>query len=100
MELIPQEIKESIPKLYDTEEQDNPLIYVKLFLDSRWTWYITELSIDSNICFGLVVSPFCEKGELGYFSLIEILELKSSLGLKVERDLSFTPIPLSTIKKI
>ncbi len=31
MELIPQEIKELIPKLYETEEQNNPIAYVKLF---------------------------------------------------------------------
>ena len=57
MELIPQEIKELIPKLYETEEQNDPIAYVKLFLDA-WTWYITELSIDNNICFGYVISPF------------------------------------------
>ena len=66
MELILQEAKQQIPKLYETEEQNNPIAYVKLFLDS-WTWYITEMSIDNNICFGYVISPF--GAELGYFSL-------------------------------
>ena len=97
MELIPKEINEQIPKLYETEEQEDPIIYVKLFIDS-WTWYVTELSIDDNICFGYVVSPFCN-GELGYFSLTEIEELKGSLGLEVERDFSFKPTSLSKIKK-
>ena len=96
MELIPQEIKELIPKLYETEEQNDPIAYVKLFLDG-WTWYITELSIDNNICFGYVISPF--ESELGYFSLNEIKSIKGSLGLSVERDLSFKPTKLSTIKK-
>ena len=95
MELIPQEIKQQIPKLYETEEQQDPLIYVKLFLDG-WTWYITELSIDDDICFGYVVSPF--GNELGYFSLNEIKEVKGSLGITVERDLYFQPTPLSTIR--
>jgi len=97
MELIPKEIKTLIPKLYETEEQEDPIIYVKLFIDN-WTWYITELSIDDNICFGYVVSPFCS-GELGYFSITEIKELKGSLGLGVERDLHFNPTSLSEIKK-
>ena len=96
MELIPQEIKELIPKLYETEEQNDPIAYVKLFLDG-WTWYITELSIDNNICFGYVISPF--ESELGYFSLNEIKSIKGSLGLDVERDLFFKPTRLSLIKK-
>jgi hypothetical protein len=97
MELIPKEIKEHIPKLYETEESKDPIVYVKLFIDG-WTWYITELSMDNNICFGYVISPFCS-GELGYFSLSEIQELKGSLGIGVERDLSFKDTPLSKIKK-
>ena len=96
MELIPQEIKELIPKLYETEEQNNPIAYVKLFLDG-WTWYITELSIDNNICFGYVISPF--ESELGYFSLNEIKSIKGSLGLSVERDISFKPTALAIIRK-
>ncbi len=96
MELIPQEIKELIPKLYETEKQNDPIAYIKLFLDG-WTWYITELSIDNNICFGYVISPF--ESELGYFSLNEIKSIKGTLGLSVERDLSFKPTKLSIIKK-
>ncbi len=96
MELIPQEIKNKIPKLYETEKQNDPIAYVKLFLDS-WTWYITEISIDNDICFGYVVSPF--GAELGYFSLNEIKSIKGSLGLDVERDLFFKPTRLSLIKK-
>ena len=95
--LIPKEIKEQIPKLYDTEEQKDPIAYIKLFIDG-WTWYITELSIDDNICFGYVVSPF--GSELGYFSLKEIQEVKGSLGIGVERDVLFKPTPLSKIKKV
>ena len=96
MELIPKELLNQIPKLYETEEQNDPIAYMKLFLDS-WSWYITEISIDGDICFGYVISPF--GGELGYFSLNEIKSIKSSLGLGVERDLEFKPTKLSIIKK-
>ena len=96
MELIPKEIKEQIPSLYATENQNNPTVFVKLFLDS-WTWYITELSIDGDIAFGYVISPF--GAELGYFSLEEIKNIKGILGIGVERDLSFKPTKLSIIKK-
>ena len=95
MELIPKEIKEQIPSLYATEDQNNPTVFVKLFLDS-WTWYITELSIDGDIAFGYVVSSF--GAELGYFSLEEIKGIRT-LGIGVERDLEFKPTRLSVIKK-
>ena len=95
MELIPQNLLKAIPKLYETEEQNNPIVYIKLFLDG-WTWHITELSIDGDIAFGYVISPF--GAELGYFSLEEIKGIRGSLGLGVERDLSFKPIKLSSIK--
>ena len=97
--LIPENIKKQIPKLYETEDIANPVAYIKLFLDS-WTWYITELSIDGDIAFGYVVSPYCSGSvELGYFSLNEIQSIKGSLGIGVERDLSFKPTELSQIKK-
>ena len=96
MELIPKEIKEQISSLYATENQNNPTVFVRLFLDS-WTWYITELSIDGDIAFGYVVSSF--GAELGYFSLDEINSIKGSLGIGVERDLEFKPTRLSVIKK-
>ena len=93
---MPKEIKEQIPSLYTTENQNNPTVFVKLFLDS-WTWYITELSIDGDIAFGYVISPFGV--EFGYFSLEEIKSIKGSLGIGVERDLEFKPTKLSSIKK-
>ena len=96
MEFIPKEIKNQIPKLYETEDLKNPIVYVKLFLDA-WTWYITELSIDGDICFGYVVSPF--ERELGYFSLKELETIKGALGLSVERDLLFKPTALAIIRK-
>jgi len=56
---------------------------------------VTEISIDADICFGYVVSPF--ESELGYFSLKEIESVRGSLGLGVERDLSFKATPLSKL---
>ena len=94
--LIPKDLLKTIPKLYETEEQNNPIVYIKVFLDA-WTWYITELSIDGDIAFGYVVSPF--ESELGYFSLKELETIKGNLGLKVERDLFFKPTALAIIRK-
>ena len=96
MELIPKNLLNQIPKLYETEDEIDPIAYVKLFIDG-WTWYIIEFSIDKNICFGYVISPF--GAELGYFSLEEIRSIKGSLGIGVELDLEFKPTRLSVIKK-
>lgn len=69
----------------------DPKPVVKLF--TPWagaTWLITELDPDTDIAFGL-----CDLGqgtpELGYVSLTELRELRGPMGLKVERDLHFTP---------
>ncbi len=97
-ELIPNFLEESIPTLYATEEQDDPICHIKLFTpDANWTWYVIEFSKeDKDICYGYVQGLV---HELGYFSLNELRAIKGSLGLSVERDVLFKPIPLSQIKK-
>ena len=101
MELMPQKIKDQIPKLYETESQIDPIVYVKLFTpDANWSWFITELSIDKDICFGLVISPFIKDGEMGYFSLNELKTVRGKFGLPIERDLWFKPTKLSDIKRM
>ena len=98
MSLIAKDIFNKIPNLYETENQKDKICYVKLFLaDSNWTWYIIEIDKqDNNTCFGFVDG--FEK-ELGYFSLKELANIRDSLGVKVERDISFKPTKLETILK-
>ena len=97
MSLIPQDIFNKIPNLYETENQEEKICYVKLFLaDSNWTWYIIEIDKqDNNTCFGFVDGL---EQELGYFTIRELENLRSQYGLKVELDSSFTPTKLSKIK--
>lgn len=98
-ELIPKDLinKLKIPKLYETENLSNPICKIKLFTpDSIWEWYIIEISIDLDTCYGYTKGF---EGELGYFSLNELNEIRGNLGLGVERDLSFKPTKLSVIKK-
>lgn len=95
--LIPEEIISSIPKLYETERSLNPICHVKLFTpDSVFSWFIIELSIDGDTCYGFVKGF---ENELGYFSLSELENIKGALGLGVERDLSFKPTALAIIRK-
>ena len=95
--LIPKELieKMKIPKLYETEEQKDPIAHIKLFIDG-WTWYIIEIDkSDYNTCYGLV-DGF--EQELGYFSLSELESISDSFGLKAELDISFKATRLSKIK--
>lgn len=90
---VPDEMREQIPSLYASSQQDDPLAIVKLFTpDSSWTWYIVEYDQHERLCFGLVVG---HERELGYFSLAELEEVRGPLGLPIERDLHFEPTPLS-----
>lgn len=92
-ELLPKELREKLPQLYFTQDDDDPIAQVKFFHAlANWTWYATEFDGDDRF-FGLVIG--FEK-ELGYFTLSE-LEAIGANGktIPVERDLYFEPTPLS-----
>ncbi len=95
MRLLTEKIKKTLPKLYSQDELGlEATAYLKFFTpDSNWTWYITEFDGDDTF-FGLVDG--FEK-ELGYFSLSEIKNARGPFGLKVERDLYFTPTRLKEL---
>jgi len=96
MKLLPQD--HTIPLLYSSEDNSDPLCHIKLFTpDANWTWYILEIDEDDELCFGYVVGM--EK-ELGYFTISELSSLRGGLNLPVERDLHFSPTPLSTIQRL
>ena len=93
--LLPDEIKEKLPKLYENEEYGmEAKALVKFFTpDSNWTWYASEFD-GEDIFFGLVSGL---EVELGYFSLSEIQSIHGPLGLPIERDLFFEP---KTLKEL
>ena len=96
MKLLTAELKKQLPPLYATEKANDPCVICKWFTpDSSFTWYVLEFD-GEDLYFGLV-DGF--EIELGYFSLSEIASLRGPLGLRVERDLFFTPTPLSEIRK-
>jgi len=98
MKLLTQEIRKVIPKLYAQDGKgDRAIAYVKFFTPwSNWTWYATEFDGEDTF-FGLVVGF---ETELGYFSLKELSEVAGPCGMKVERDLYFTPKSLSELEKL
>ena len=94
MELLTKQLRDQIPALYATEADDDPIVHAKFFTpDSNWTWLVTEFD-GSDIFFGYVMGHY---PEYGYFSLRELEEVRGPLGLPIERDLHFTPAPISKL---
>ena len=109
MKLLTEELKKQLPPLYSQQSEQDPLVVCKFFHPlSLMTWYAIEGSpVDADgyfdtdkekvdfLFFGWVHSDF---SEMGYFSLNE-MEAIIVGGLGMERDLHFTPKPLSAVKQ-
>jgi hypothetical protein len=77
-------------------QKEVAMAFVKIFTpDSNWTWYITERDPDTNECFGVVCGL---EREYGYFNLEELQGLRGPLGLPLERDRYFEPMPVNLCK--
>jgi len=97
MELVTQEVKAALPPLYTCENFKDPMVQVKFFTPwGSWTWYAMEFD-GEDLFFGLVDGQYTE---LGYFSLKELQAIRGPAGLGIERDLYFTPKPLSEIREL
>ncbi len=95
MDLLPANLARSLPALYTQEHVADPLVRAKFFTpDSSWTWYAVEFD-GVDTLFGLVVG---QAVELGYFRLAELRAARGPLGLAVERELHWTPRPLSWVR--
>jgi Protein of unknown function (DUF2958) len=109
MKLLPEELKQQLPPLYSQEKVQDPMVIFKFFHPlANLTWYAYEGSpVDENgyfdtdkekvdfLFFGWIHS---DQSELGYFSLHEMEQITVG-GLGMERDLHFTPMKLSEVKK-
>ena len=96
MLMLTKENRANLPALYSQENNPDPLVVIKFFQPwGSWTWYVIEFD-GKDTFFGLV-DGFEE--ELGYFSLSELCSVHGPFGLKIERDLHFTPRPLSKCRK-
>jgi hypothetical protein len=89
MKLLTEELRNRIPALYSQELEADPIVHAKFFLPGTgWTWYVTEGSPqeDDYLFSGFVVGF---ESEFGYFLLSELEEVRTPLGLGVERDFHF-----------
>ena len=88
MELLPSELREKLPKLYEQEGTEDKIVYIKYFVPAgNWTWFVIEGEPEGDdfLFFGYVIG--LEK-EWGYFTLKQLQEINWR-GLTVERDLYF-----------
>ena len=93
-ELLPEELKNALPKIGDQEGNKNPTVYaVFQFPLSGWIWFVTEGDAyeDDVWFFGYVVGL---EREWGYFCLSELGSVDID-GVKVRRDGDHVPRPLS-----
>ena len=100
MELLTAEGRRTLPPLYAQENNRDPVVHLKLFTpDSNWTWYVTEGSEQEGdfIFFGYVIGF---EREWGYFALSELEAARGPLGLPIERDVHFSPVPFSNIEAL
>ncbi len=94
MKLLTKKLRQEIPPLYSTEGDEDPEVQARFFTpDSSWTWYVLEFD-GEDIFFGYVIG---HEAEYGYFSLRELQAVRGPLGLPIERDLYFTPRPLTEV---
>lgn len=115
MKLFTKEVQKLAKKypLYSQEKKgDEAIVWVKFFFPaSRYTLYVTEMELEilsesgnkqivEGSSFGYVLSPLGEHcDELGYADMQELNELVGPLGLRIERDMHFTPCTLGEIKR-
>jgi hypothetical protein len=90
MKILTAEIKKKLLANGKNSDKSGMRPVLKLFNPmGAQTWIFSELDEDQDTLFGL-----CDLGmqspELGYASLSEIMNIRLSFGLKIERDMHFT----------
>src|SRR6266404_3196360 len=91
MQLLTDELRAQLPALYGQENAPDAMVHAKFFTPwTEWTWFVTEGSQeDDDFIFFVYVIGL--EAEWGYFSLCELESLRGPGGLRIERDLYFTP---------
>ena len=95
MKLLTEEIKKQLPPMGEQDNSKDPMVYVKFFCPwNHWTWFGYEFDGD-DVLFGYVKGEYAEYGT---FSIAELESVRGPMGLRIERDIHFTPKPLLECK--
>lgn len=98
MELIPQDVRAKIPRLGETVDEADPMVWVRLFNPlSGWSWYLIELEplATDGICFVYEVGW---DEQLTYFNLSDFDLHAAEVGEPNQLDAAFVPCRLSEVK--
>lgn len=98
-QLLPANVAKTLPALYANENTPDPIAQVKLFSPySGAVWFLTEYDPAEGLAFGWADLGM-DGGELGYIDLHELASAQRGGLPLVERDLYWSPRPLSEAKK-
>ena len=94
MMFMTQKIERTFAKTGSQDGNSNPVVIAKYFNPcGAATWYLTEYDPESRVFFGYVTG--LGHDEWGYVSRDELESIRLRWGLKIERDLHWTPKPFS-----
>lgn len=92
--LLSEELRKALPSLREQDGVKDPIVHAAFsFAASGWIWFVTESQQEGDdfLFYGLVIGF---ESEWGYFGLRELEEIDVN-DLRVERDLTFQPMPFS-----
>src|SRR5690349_17954578 len=99
MELLPDELREQLPKLYRTRQEADPMVWVRFFSPFfNWCWFIIETEqVDRVLIFyGWMVHVHEPQGR---FIRSDLASMRAYFGITVERDPQFEPCRLSQVEQ-
>lgn len=98
MKLLTKEVIETLKK--NKAGGSDPLCAVHFFNPAGpGDWFAISLNEKTGIAFGYVSIFGDWNDELGDFSMQELIDFKGTFGLGIERDLGWSPTPLSEVKE-
>ena len=98
MTLLTKKIKERAEAQYQKGSSMDQMVVAKFFHPcSDWTWYLMNKDPKDSYCWG-IVDGF--EVEMGSFDIDELQNVVGPMGLGVERDRSWTPIPANDVWRI
>ena len=96
MKLLTKKILKQLPPLMSQSKVKDPIVPTVFFNPiGRGYWFPYEYDPETKTFFGYVSIFGDWNDEFGYFTLAELEEYKGMLGLGIERDMHWTPKPLS-----
>lgn len=97
MKLMTKEIEKAARKQYPKgADLENQRVVAKFFdPQGSWTWYLMNQDPEDPDYLWGIVKGF--EVEMGSFSLSELQSVRGRLGLGMERDRSFSPMPAKEV---